>query len=163
LALEIADALLPDAKWLDEANERRFLNQGGLTVKGRKHVWFSHSAGQSGGPIELVQFVKQCTRKQATQWVAAWLLKHAGIGKGGDASGGEDADIENGTLAVRIIDRLADATGTIVETYLKSRGLSGSPPECRRPRLRTCCRGLESERDAGRRLDQRRPGSYRGV
>ncbi len=66
--VEIADALLPDTKWRDEATERRYLNQGGLTVNVRKHVWFSHSAGKGGHAIELVQSVKQCSRERATQW-----------------------------------------------------------------------------------------------
>jgi len=127
---EIADALLPDAKWRDEGGERRCLNQGGLTVNARKHVWFSHSAGKGGHALELVQFVKQCTREEATRCVAAWLLAHKGVGSGGDGSDSEDADIENANLAKQIIDRLTDATGTSAATYLHSRGLTGPLPAC---------------------------------
>jgi hypothetical protein len=108
--VEIADALLPDTKWRDEATERRYLKQGGLIVNARKHVWLSHQRRQGGHAIELVQFVKQCPREEAVEWIEAWLRSHEGVGSGGDIGEGEDADIENVTLAKQILDRLTDGS-----------------------------------------------------
>jgi hypothetical protein len=129
-AIDIAETLLPKARYRDEGSKRRYLGQGGLTVNRRSGAWYSHSAGRGGySAVALVAFVKQCSAEEAAVWVRAWLAApaHSGLG----VCDGDTADDEDGTPASAAQARefqsiMIDTIGSPGGVYLKSRLLD--PP-----------------------------------
>jgi putative DNA primase/helicase len=132
-ALEVADALLPGTRHHDEANERKFLGTGGLTINRRSGAWYSHSADMGGYSIvALIGFVKRCTTEEAVAWAQMWLANHVGIGACDGDPGGDEDDVTPASAAAArdVLAHIVDIAGTPAESYLRLRRLDQPFPCC---------------------------------
>jgi putative DNA primase/helicase len=130
--LEIVEALCGGrVLWSIDGDEHKARGKGlgGLSVNVRSAVWFCHSKGRGGGPIELIRFLKGCNRTDALQWGEAWLRSHAGVGRAGEASE-RCPEIDSAKIARELIEALVEPTGTPAEAYLRSRGITIALPPC---------------------------------
>jgi Toprim domain len=132
-AITIVETLLPDARYRDEGDDRRFLGRGGLLINKRTGAWYSHSAHRgSYSPLALVAFLKPCSDAEATVWIKAFLAANPGTG----SCDGDDIDDDDGTpasaaLAREYLNNLVAAIGAVpAEAYLKSRRLDPPFPAC---------------------------------
>jgi putative DNA primase/helicase len=134
-SVEIAEALLPtDAQRHIRGGDWRFSHTGGLSIAKRSGAWFSHAAGVGGySTVRLIELLRTCDRAEAEQWAAAWLASHAGTGicdGAEDDDGSQAAAQANAIRAREVIDVVVAADGTLVETYLRSRGIEPPYPDC---------------------------------
>jgi putative DNA primase/helicase len=124
---EIIEALIEGVRWRQEGDEKRALNQGGLTINVRSGCWYNHSTGEGGwSALSLIEFLNRDGRAEAESWAAAWLNNHPG--RGSCATADDDIEIEHAIAARDILYRLIEPAGTPAETYLRSRGISGELP-----------------------------------
>ena len=72
----LAETLLGERSATSTRSTLRFGSKGSLAVElaGRKRgVWFSHEAGEGGGPIELIRHVHGCSFDAAVTWARNWI------------------------------------------------------------------------------------------
>jgi Protein of unknown function (DUF3631) len=128
-------------RWTEEdGGDRKYENNGGLTVNLRKNCWYSFGSGVGGySPHQLLRFLRpEYSSDEAWTWLAAFLAAHPGTGSGADDSDADD-EHDGGDAGARahasaatareILDRIIPVFGTAAETYLKSRGLFPPYPE----------------------------------
>jgi hypothetical protein len=119
----------------EAADELRFGNKGGLWVGHLRGVWIDFSADrQPRGPLELIQRVRDCDRREAAQWARRWL---EGCSDPDPEAPNEDTEAEQAARSERVrgiargwLGQLLEVTGTPGETYLRSRGLEPPYPAC---------------------------------
>jgi putative DNA primase/helicase len=135
-AVTIAEALLPPgAQRQDRGGDWRFSNTGGLSIAKRSGAWYSHAADVGAySAVRLIELLRSCARAEAEQWAAAWLASHTGTGScdgaADDAADSQAAAQANAARAKAVINAVVPASGTIAETYLRSRGLEPPYPDC---------------------------------
>ena len=116
-------------------DELRFDSKGGLWVGLLRGVWVDFSADRRPrGPLELIQRVRDCGRREAEQWARRWL---EGRSDPDPEPPDEDIEAERASRSERIRDiargwlqQLVEVTGTPGETYLRSRRLEPPYPTC---------------------------------
>jgi hypothetical protein len=121
--VEIIDTLIEGVIWRREGGDLRALDQGGLSINTFHGCWYSHSAKQgSWSVIPLIMLLKGWVHTEACAWVTAWLKAHPGTGTG-ITGNGDDAVIENATIARAIRDKVVEPE-TQTETYIcQTRGV----------------------------------------
>jgi hypothetical protein len=129
-SVDIVAVLLPDVRYRDEGDERKFLGQSGLSINRRTGAWYSFGGNKGGySAIGLICFLKQCGGDEAIAWARAWLESHPGIGScDGEASEGDAAAPASAGHAREILDAMVDVIGTPAEAYLRSRRLDAPYP-----------------------------------
>ena len=116
-------------------DELRFGSKGGLWVGLLRGVWIDFSADRRPrGPLELIQRVHDCSRREAEQWARRWL---EGRSDPDPEPPDEDIEAEQAARSERIreiargwLRQLVEVIGTPGETYLRSRGLEPPYPDC---------------------------------
>jgi hypothetical protein len=113
----------------------RFYPRGGLAVViagPKRGAWHDHGAGKGGDPLGLVAHLRGIPMREALTWALAWLGEAPGRNYRPAAappvapSAGPREAVPSATLELaRAMWREAVApAGTLVETYLSSRGLT---------------------------------------
>ncbi|MBD0274074.1 MAG: toprim domain-containing protein, partial [Acetobacteraceae bacterium] len=108
----------------------------------RRGRWFDHEAGVGGDALALVAHLRGCTMRDAWEWALAWLdgapAPRARAALQGQANA-PDKWRRTAGLARRIWSEAVPPAGTLVERYLRCRGLdlpAGAPlrfhPACPR-------------------------------
>jgi hypothetical protein len=103
----------------------------GVHLRGAKAgIWRDFAADQGGDALDLVAAVKGHTIADAIRWSIDWLGLPAptSSAKTETARGGRDERRDRRALAQWLWRCSCAATGTIVETYLRSRGITCSLP-----------------------------------
>jgi hypothetical protein len=127
--LDIVRTINPDAKVRAEGDERRVIGIGigGLSISAAAGVWYCHSAGKGGGPVELIEFLRECSETDAVVWARAFLKSHPGTG---ELTLANHPEIDIAELARGLLDRLVDPADTPAIAYQKARGILIPPPAC---------------------------------
>lgn len=136
IALRLADHIEQlAAELLGEPSQRdklgwRFGRKGSLAlvVAGeRRGHWYSHEEQRGGDALHLIQYARCCTLAEAIGYGAAWLggdMANCWFGPTVSRPAAEPEDpLLNVELAGMIWRECLDASGTIVETYLRNRGV----------------------------------------
>jgi putative DNA primase/helicase len=128
----------------------RYGRKGSLAVivsGPRRGNWFDHEAGVGGDALALVAHLRGCSMREAWEWALAWLETTPAFQPARPAEGGADSSTgRHGTahattvgLARRVWGEAVQPVGTLVEAYLRGRGLAlpvGAPvrfhPACPR-------------------------------
>jgi hypothetical protein len=131
--VEIASTLLPEGNSHHvEGRETVFTKSGGLHIHddGRWYI-FALRCGH-WNTVPLIERLKGCSRDEAEQWAAAWLVNHPGEGRCNRQSNDADdgSGLEFADYAQELLDKAADVEGTVAEIYLRSRGLEPPYPAC---------------------------------
>lgn len=127
--VEIAETILDGVQWQQEGDEFRAKGHGGLTINVAKRCWYLHSEGKGGiSAIHLIEQLKRCSASEALAWAKSWAQAHPGVGR---HAGTDEHDLEthSAPIAQDIINHLVEPAGTIAETYLRSRGITGPLPD----------------------------------
>lgn len=72
----LAETLLGERSATSTRRTLRFGSKGSVAVElaGRKRgAWFSHEAGEGGGPIELIRHAHGCSHEAAVAWARNWI------------------------------------------------------------------------------------------
>ena len=131
----------------------RYGRKGSLAVVvsgPRRGRWFDHEAGVGGDALALVAHLRGCSMREAWEWALAWLETAPAFRPARRAHGGADgSNGRHGTaqattvgLARRVWGDAVQPVGTLVEAYLRGRGLAlpGGAPVRFHP---ACPRGAE--------------------
>jgi hypothetical protein len=127
--IKIAEALLPpQARPEDRGTHVHFTKSNGLSICKRNGWWYSHGSGTGGrSTIRLIEFLRPCSNTDAVAWARAWLASHAGAGDCGndddDDSASEASAAASKAHAEQILKQAGPADGTVVATYLNTRGI----------------------------------------
>jgi P4 family phage/plasmid primase-like protien len=139
-------------KRLSRKGELRYGKRGSLAIEiagSKRGRWFDHEQGCGGDGLKLVRHCKQMEIGEAIDWARRWLAPKANGSADQSTNGGSDAGTEDATdsttdadsdaSATRFADIIASIegiTGTPVEAYLRSRGITANLPACIRYRRR---------------------------
>lgn len=103
----------------------RFRSRGSLTVTvagPERGQWYDHEAGIGGDPLGLIAHLRRCTMRDALAWARRWT--------GGAVAPAAPATPpappptpDTAALARALWQEAAPARGTLVEAYLRGRGL----------------------------------------
>lgn len=125
-AIDVVSALLPQGtSYRDEGRNRRWNRAGGLSVHRGTGQWYVHAEGRGGHNIvRLIEFLRpKYDRAEAEAWAVAFLKQHPGAGSCTDYA--EDDESASKADAEQVLtDALPDIAGTLVETFLNSRGIA---------------------------------------
>jgi hypothetical protein len=128
-AIQIAKELLPGSRVEDRGADVHLTTSGGLAISKKNGAWFRHASGTGGySTIKLIALLRQCSDTEAVDWARAWLASHAGTGDCGnddeDDGASEAAAAASKARAEQILRQAGPADGTVVATYLNTRGIN---------------------------------------
>ena len=94
--------------------------------------WYDHEAGVGGDGLELIRHHKSLSDTEARSWARDWIgeIQHRPAPTVAAVSGNMDSK----KTVAEIIARLEGIAGTPAETYLRSHGITITPPDCIRYR-----------------------------
>jgi predicted P-loop ATPase/phage/plasmid primase-like uncharacterized protein len=121
---DLACALLGEPnRALSTQKQLRFGNKGSVAVEidgPDAGKWFDHEAGVGGDGLELIRHRRGIANGEACDWARDWL----------GLSSAKRPSKSNAEKVTDIVARSEGIAGTRVEAYLRSRGITASPPEC---------------------------------
>lgn len=101
----------------------RFRSRGSLavTVAGpERGQWYDHEAGIGGDPLGLIAHLRRCTMRDALDWARRWT---GGAVAPAAAAPAPPPAPDTAALARALWREAVPAAGTVVEAYLRGRGL----------------------------------------
>ena len=134
----VAHRLFGKPSWSTK-NELRYRPKGSLAIDIQKGTWFDFETNEKGGVLDLIRRETGLAGKEAV----AWIEREVGI----ECAAFETATVKQATsrigkadyshYALRIWNDARPAADTALETYLRSRLITHSPPDALRfaPRL----------------------------
>ena len=122
-------------KSLSSKKELRFGNKGSVSVAvaGRNAgAWYDHEIQEGGGPLELIQRYVGCDRHGAYEFAEQWLGAPAFLAPlrpktAPESTSYAEDEAERIGRALRIWDEAVPPQNTLVEKYLRKRGLELPP------------------------------------
>lgn len=125
---ELATALLGDRnRRLSSRREWRWGRKGSLSVAlggGRIGYWFDHEVGVGGDALALIQRKQRCSFPDALAWASNWLGAPPAAGSARSETPICQADDwARLSTALRLWEEARSAHGTVVSSYLHSRGV----------------------------------------
>jgi hypothetical protein len=132
--IKIAKELLPpEARPEDRSTDVHFTKSNGLSICKRNGWWYSHGSGTGGrSTIRLIGFLRPCSNTDAVAWARSWLAAHPGTGDCGNDDDDDSASSASAEAskarAEEILKQAGPADGTMVATYLSTRGINGPLP-----------------------------------
>jgi predicted P-loop ATPase/phage/plasmid primase-like uncharacterized protein len=110
---------------LSTASQLRYGSKGSLAIEidgADAGKWFDHEQGIGGDGLELIRHQIGRSNGEACDWAREWLGLEAARPALNAKSGAEKV--------AEIVARSEGIVGTRVETYLRRRGITASPPDC---------------------------------
>ncbi len=106
----------------------RWGSRGSLSYDVERHTWHSFEADQGGDLLDLIQFANPgWDFRQAIEWAGEWLGAPVGVARDraahAPAPSTRRTRLQPHELALQLWREARPASGTIVETYLRHRGL----------------------------------------
>jgi hypothetical protein len=104
----------------------RFRSRGSLSVAiagPERGQWYDHEAGMGGDPLGLIAHLRRCPMRDALAWARAWTGGAVAPAAAAAPSAPPPAP-DTAELARTLWREAAPAAGTIVEAYLRGRGLA---------------------------------------
>ena len=138
---DLAQSLLSDpSPGHSTKSQLRYGTKGSMAVEiagPRAGRWYDHEAGIGGDGLELIRHHKSLSDTEARRWARDWIgeIQHQPTPTVAAVSGTMDSK----KAVAEIIARLEGIAGTPAETYLRSRGITMTPPDC--IRYRRCASG----------------------
>lgn len=128
---ELAEALIGAPPSSRGRDDWRFHPKGSLVVKvagAKQGAWFDHAAGVGGDALGLVAHLLHCPMREAAAWARSWLgtdrPSYSPATPQALPKPAEEAESSTADLARRLWAEAVPPAGTLVETYLASRGLT---------------------------------------
>ncbi len=138
---DLAQSLLGDPSPSHSTKSQlRYGTKGSMAIEiagPRAGRWYDHEAGVGGDGLELIRHHKNLSDTEARRWARDWVgeIQHRPTPTVAAVSGTMDSK----KAVAEIIARLEGIVGTPAETYLHSRGITKTPPDC--IRYRRCASG----------------------
>ena len=138
---DLAQSLLGDPSPSHSTKSQlRYGTKGSMAIEiagPRAGRWYDHEAGVGGDGLELIRHHKNLSDTEARRWARGWVgeIQHRPTPTVAAVSGTMDSK----KAVAEIIARLEGIVGTPAETYLHSRGITKTPPDC--IRYRRCASG----------------------
>jgi predicted P-loop ATPase len=138
---DLAQSLLGDPSPRHSTKSQlRYGTKGSMAIEiagPRAGRWYDHEAGVGGDGLELIRHHKSLSDTEARRWARDWIgeIQLRPTPTVAAVSGIMDSK----KAVAEIIARLEGIAGTPAETYLRSRGITMTPPDC--IRYRRCASG----------------------
>jgi len=132
----LAETLLGERNATSTRRTMRFGSKGSLAVElaGRKRgAWFSHEAGQGGGPIELIRHAHGCSHDAAVAWARNWIGQPEAAPRPRPRPAADDASADSERQAKianarRLWTEAGPIAGSLGERYLLNSRRIPAPP-----------------------------------
>lgn len=132
----LAETLLGERSATSTRRTMRFGSKGNLAVElaGRKRgAWFSHEAGQGGGPIELIRHAHGFSHEAAVAWARNWVGQPEAAPRPRPRAAADDAGADSERQAKieaarRLWTEAGPIAGTLGERYLVDTRRIPAPP-----------------------------------
>jgi putative DNA primase/helicase len=128
---ELAQTLIGAPPTIRGREDWRFHPKGSLVVKvagPKQGAWFDHAAGVGGDALGLVAHLMRCPMRDAAAWARSWLgtdrSRYSPVTPQLLPRVSEASESGTAELARRLWAEAVAPAGTLVETYLASRGLT---------------------------------------
>jgi P4 family phage/plasmid primase-like protien len=133
----------PPNRELSSQNQLRFGTKGSIAVEAAGKdagLWYDHEASVGGAGLELIRHHFGLDEKSAWDWARRWLgvpdmpssrsSDSTAVPASSSACFGDPSEAELAVKVAEIVRQTQQPHGTPVVAYLRSRGITVSPPEC---------------------------------